>query len=178
MKELDYTLNASSPMLLIRVLNVRDRNEIRVQVFWLWITSSLHCQTQGDNLLVILSWAMPKAPDRLWRFVITLPYGSLKSHDHKAISDSADLETMSYELRWIFRFTFFPCGLSVVKLSFLRWHFLNIPSFNILYTSSGWKHPVTPFTLILTYYQCVRTEAICWIISGTRDHSAESRSRN
>lgn len=40
-------------------------------------------QTYGDNLLIIVLWALPKAADRLWKFVITLPYGSLKSHDHK-----------------------------------------------------------------------------------------------
>lgn len=85
----------------------------------------------GNNLPVIVSWAMPQAPDRLRRFVITLPYGSLKSHDHKTISDSADLETMSLELRWILLFTFFPlwaeCGWAEFsEMAFLRYPFSSI----------------------------------------------------
>lgn len=35
-------VNASGPMLLVRVLNIRVRNEIRAQVSRLWVECSLH----------------------------------------------------------------------------------------------------------------------------------------
>lgn len=98
--------------------------------------------------------------DSFWSFVITLPYGSLKSHNHKTISDSADLETMSLDLRWIFLLTFSPCRLILVQLSFLRWYLLAITSVQYS-TSLLWLEMLSSFlTLMLTYYQCVTMETV------------------
>ena len=76
------------------------------------IYQSLYCESCPKHLT-----------ERLGSFIITLPYGSLKSHDHKTISDSADLETMSLELRWIFLLIFFSlqaeCGQLFSEMTFL-----------------------------------------------------------
>lgn len=102
-------------------------------------------------------------------FIITLLYDSLKSHDHKTISDSADLEKMSLELRWIFLLIFFPCRMSVASC-FLRWHFLDTTSTQYSISLLWPEMPSSCLTLILTYYQSLTMETSWCRISGTRDH--------
>lgn len=120
-------------MLLIRVLHLlRDRNEMRAQSSWLWVIRSL--QSVRLKTAIYQSLYCESCPkhltERLGSFIITLPYGSLKSHDHKTISDSADLETMSLELRWIFLLIFFSlqaeCGQLFSEMTFLWYHFNSV----------------------------------------------------
>ena len=120
-------------MLLIRVLHLlRDRNEMRAQSSWLWVIRSL--QSVRLKTAIYQSLYCESCPkhltERLGSFIITLPYGSLKSHDHKTISDSADLETMSLELRWIYLLIFFSlqaeCGQLFSEMTFLWYHFNSV----------------------------------------------------
>lgn len=120
-------------MLLIHVLHLlRDRNEMRAQSSWLWVIRSL--QSVRLKTAIYQSLYCESCPkhltERLGSFIITLPYGSLKSHDHKTISDSADLETMSLELRWIFLLIFFSlqaeCGQLFSEMTFLWYHFNSV----------------------------------------------------
>ena len=120
-------------MLLIHVLHLlRDRNEMRAQSSWLWVIRSLQSVRLKTAIYQSLYCeSCPKHPtERLGSFIITLPYGSLKSHDHKTISDSADLETMSLELRWIFLLIFFSlqaeCGQLFSEMTFLWYHFNSV----------------------------------------------------
>lgn len=116
--------------MLIHILHLlRDRNEMRAQGSWLWVIHSM--KSVRLKTAIYQSLYHESCPKYLTKgfgcFIITLLYESLKSHDHKTISDSADLETMSLELRWIFLLIFLSlqgeCGQLFSEMTFLRYHF-------------------------------------------------------
>lgn len=116
-------------MLLIHVLHLlRDRNEMRAQEYDWDICSLQSVRLKTAIYQSLYCESCPKhLTERLGSFIITLPYGSLKSHDHKTISDSADLETMSWiEMDFPLFFLQAECGQLFSEMTFLWYHFNSV----------------------------------------------------